>query len=173
MKKNTAKTKQLPKDPKGQRFITWFAHRWNFIEADEFDTNHPKLKRKNRRQAWQGARKAASKKGKNKPNWRTETKYEIEPVVLWHRWKDHTDLVGVSFDSETQYALADVDAGSPIHPHNDEKAFREWLSSYEDIGLVGYVIIRSSFSDGLHIYFPLPKETRTFNLACALQVWAI
>ena len=172
MKKNTAKTKQLPKDPQGQRFIAWFPHRWNFIEADEFDTNHPKPSRKARRQAWQKARKVASKKGKNKPNWRTETEYKIEPVVLWHRWKDPNDLVGVSFDSETKYAVADIDRGSPIHPYNDEKAFREWLSSFEDIGLVGYVIIRSSFSEGLHIYFPLPKNTGTFNLACALQICA-
>ena len=93
-------------------------------------------------------------------------------MVLWHRWKDPNDLVGVSFDSETKYALADVDAGSPIHPHNNELAFREWLRSFEDIGLVGYVIIRSSFSEGLNIYFPLPKLTGTFNLACALQIRA-
>ena len=172
MKKNTANTNQLPKDPQGQRFIAWFPHRWNFIEADEFDTNHPKPSRKARRQAWQEARKVASKKGKNKPNWRTETEYKIEPVVLWHRWKDPNDLVGVSFDSETKYAVADIDRGSPIHPYNDEKAFREWLSSFEDIGLVGYVIIRSSFSEGLNIYFPLPKNTGTFNLACALQICA-
>ena len=172
MKKNNPKTNQLPRDPQGQRFVAWFPHRWNFIEADEFDTSHPQVSRKTRRQAWQAARKTASKKGKSKPNWRTETEYAIEPVVLWHRWKDPNDLVGVSFDLETKYALADVDAGSPIHPHNNELAFREWLKSFEDIGLVGYVIIRSSFSEGLHIYFPLPKLTGTFNLACALQIRA-
>ncbi|VEP14487.1 conserved hypothetical protein [Hyella patelloides LEGE 07179] len=170
MKKNTAKTNQLPKDPQGQRFIAWFPHRWNFIEADEFDSNHPKISRKARRQAWQKARKAAKSKGKSKPNWRTETEYEIEPVVLWYRWKDFNDLVGVSFDKQTLYAVADIDRGSSIHPYNNEKAFREWLRSFEDIGLHNYVIIRSSFSDGLHIYFPLPEKTGTFNLACALQI---
>ena len=172
MKKNNPNTNQLPRDPQGQRFVAWFPHRWNFIEADEFESNHPQVSRFARRRAWKEARKTASKKGKSKPNWRTETEYTIEPVVLWHRWKDPNDLVGVSFDSETKYALADVDAGSPIHPHNNELAFREWLKSFEDIGLVGYVIIRSSFSEGLHIYFPLPKLTGTFNLACALQIRA-
>lgn len=187
MKKNTPYTNQQPKDPQGQRFIAWFPHRWNFIEASDFDTNHhghltvpratrhpcpPQLSRQTRRSAWRGARKAAKSGEKNKPNWRTVKEYRIEPVVLWYRWKDPTDLVGVSFDSETRYAVADVDRDSPIHPYNDERAFREWLSSFEDIGLVGYVILRSSFSEGLHIYFPLPKLTGTFNLACALQICA-
>ncbi|HHP7229872.1 MAG TPA: hypothetical protein ACFCUY_03310 [Xenococcaceae cyanobacterium] len=170
MKKNTANTNQQPKDPQGQRFIAWFPHRWNFIEADEFDSNHPKVSRKVRRQAWKQAHKAAKSQGKSKPNWRTVTEYRIEPVVLWYRWKDFNDLVGVSFDKQTLYAVADIDRGSPIHPYNDEKAFREWLRSFEEIGLYSYVIIRSSFSDGLHIYFPLPKKTGTFNLACALQI---
>ena len=170
MKKNTANTNQQPKDPQGQRFIAWFPHRWNFIEADEFDSNHPKVSRKTRRQAWKQAHKAAKSQGKNKPNWRTVTEYKIEPVVLWHRWSDPNDLVGVSFNKQTLYALADIDRGSPIHPYNNEKAFREWLSSFEDIGLYSYVIIRSSFSEGLHIYFPLSKKIGTFNLACALQI---
>lgn len=170
MKKNNPNDNQQPKDPQGQRFIAWFPHRWNFIEADEFDTNHPQVSRKARRQAWKQAHKAAKSQAKSKPNWRTVTEYKIEPVVLWHRWGDPNDLVGVSFDKQTLYAVADIDRGSPIHPYNDEKAFREWLSSFEDIGLHSYVIIRSSFSEGLHIYFPLPKLTGTFNLACALQI---
>ena len=172
MKKNAATTNQLPKDLPGQRFVSWFPHGWNFIEADRFETNHPKLSRRNRRQARQKARKTAKSEPKNQPNWRTETEYPIEPVVLWHRWKDPQDLVGVSFDAETRYALADVDRNSPINPYNDEKAFCEWLNSFESIGLVAHVIIRSSFSDGLHIYFPLPKKTGTFNLACALEICA-
>lgn len=160
MKKNTPNTNQLPKDPQGQRFIAWFPHRWNFIEADYFDTNY------------RHTRDSVRAEVPKKPNWRTETKYPIEPVVLWHRWKDKDDLIGVSFDSETRYGLADIDRDSPIHPYNDEKAFQEWLSSFESIGLAAYVIIRSSFSEGLHIYFPLPKLTSTFNLACALALCA-
>ena len=169
MKKNNHNNQQ-PKDPQGQRFIAWFPHRWNFIEADEFDTNHSQVSRKTRRQAWKQAHFAAKTQGKSKPNWRTVTEYKIEPVVLWHRWKDPNDLVGVSFDKQTLYAVADIDRGSSIHPYNNEKAFREWLNSFEEIGLNHYVIVRSSFSKGLHIYFPLPKLTGTFNLACALQI---
>ncbi len=109
MKKNAATTNQLPKDLPGQRFVSWFPHGWNFIEADRFDTNHPKLSNKNRRKERKKAKKNAKSANPNKPNWRTETKYKIEPVVLWHRWKDPQDLVGVSFDTETKYAVADVD----------------------------------------------------------------
>jgi hypothetical protein len=170
VKKNNPNNNQQPKDPQGQRFIAWFPHRWNFIEADEFDTNHPQPNRIPRRQAWAAQQKAVKKKGKNKPNWRTVTEYKIEPVVLWYRWKDPNDLVGVSFDSKTLYAVSDIDRGSPIHPYNNELAFRQWLNSFEEIGLNNYVIIRSSFSEGLHIYFPLPQEIGTFNLACALQI---
>ena len=172
MKKNTAKTNQLPKALSGNRFINWFPHGWNFIEADRFETNHPKISNKSSLQKRKKAKKSEKLNTVNKPKWRTETDYPIEPVVLWHRWKDPQDLVGVSFDTETRYAVADIDIDSPLHPNNNKKAFYYLLASFEDIGLVAYVIIRSSFSNGLHIYIPLPKKTGTFNLACALDICA-
>lgn len=172
MKKNNYNPKQLPSNPEARQFIAWFPHGWSFIEADNFDTNRPKLKPPKRHRAKSKGRKPSKSQSKTKPNWRTETRYPIEPVIMWNRWKNPAKLIGVSFDSNTRYALADIDRNSPIHPYNDEEAFRQWLNSYEDIGLVASVIIRSSFSEGLHIYFPLPRKINTFNLACALVIRA-
>jgi hypothetical protein len=49
----------------------------------------------------------------SKPAWETITKYPLRSRVLWQRWQDPTQLVGVRFGSATWYALIDIDIQSP------------------------------------------------------------
>jgi hypothetical protein len=43
------------------------------------------------------------------------------------------------------------------------------LAAMESIGLCRYVLLRSSDSEGIHLYYPLPKRIWTFGLACAIK----
>lgn len=98
------------------------------------------------------------------PNWRTVKNYPLRPRTLWSRWQDASQLVGVRFGSTTAYALIDVDAGSDyLNRLDDIKA------TLETIGIVRTVLVRSSWSGGLHLYCPLPEPVNTFELACALK----
>jgi hypothetical protein len=135
-----------PSSPEGKQFCQFFSHRFNFIEAP---ASHDK-----------------------KPDWKTITAYPIEHRNLWHRWQDPDTLIGVSFGKETRYALLDIDRNSPYHPANNEKAYREILGAYEDVGLVGYVPILSSQSGGIHLYFPFPKALPTYKIACLMRLTA-
>lgn len=131
----------LPLDPIGQRLCLTFSYLW---------------------QAIVGANEA-------NPQWQTLTKYPLRPRVLWKLWQDSTQLVGVRFDDLTRYALIDIDAGSPYHPNHDAEALPTLRVALETIGLYRSILIRSSWSGGLHLYLPLPEAVPTFGLASALQ----
>jgi hypothetical protein len=131
----------LPLDPIGQRLCLTFSYLW---------------------QAIVGANEA-------NPQWQTLTKYPLRPRVLWKLWQDSTQLVGVRFDDLTRYALIDIDAASPYHPNQDAEALPTLRVALETIGLYRSILIRSSWSGGLHLYLPLPEAVPTFGLASALQ----
>jgi hypothetical protein len=137
----------FPRSPVGKRFCEFFSHRYSFIEA--------------------------SVNGSDRPKWRTVRDYPIEHRNLWNRFLAPDTLVGLSFGSTTHYALLDIDRGSPYHPFNDEKAFKQLLGEYEDLGFNDRLLIQSSLSEGIHLYFPLPKEVPTHKLAVMLKFAAI
>ncbi|NER85297.1 MAG: hypothetical protein F6K42_38540, partial [Leptolyngbya sp. SIO1D8] len=64
------------------------------------------------------------------------------------------------------YALLDIDRGSPYLTMSAITQLREAL---ETIGIVRTIPIRSSWSDGLHLYIPLPEAVNTFDLAVTLK----
>lgn len=134
----------LPSDPVGARLCQFFNHPWGFIQKFRC--------------------------GNGWTNWTTETKYPIEPRNLWGMYQNPNVLVGVRFGQTTSYALLDVDTGSPYHPDEDENKFRQLLAHYGDIGLVRSLTLQSSFSGGLHTYFPLPYPVRTYKLASVLKL---
>jgi hypothetical protein len=136
----------FPRCPIGKRFCQFFPHRYHFIHAP-----------------------ASS----DRPQWSTESRYPIEHRNLWNRFQDPHTLLGVSFGSTTHYALLDVDCNSPYHPQHNESAFKSLLGAYEDIGLNDPIIIQSSPSEGLHIYFVFPKALPTFQIAQLLKLTAI
>jgi hypothetical protein len=96
--------------------------------------------------------------------WKTNTKYRIKPRVLWSAWQDPKRVIGVRFGSSTSYGLLDIDHNSPYLDRIDDIC-----GALETIGIVRTIIIRSSFSGGIHIYCPLPQHFPTFSVACALQ----
>lgn len=134
--------KPLPADPLGQRLHEIFGRNlWDFIEAP------------------------APAPGE-KPKWRTVTNYEMRPRLLWQRWQDLTTLIGVRFDGLTYYALIDIDAESP---YCNVEAIAQLRASLETIGISRTLLLRSSHSNGLHLYLPLPEPVKTFDLAVALE----
>ena len=134
--------KALPADPLGQRLHEIFGRNpWDFLEA------------------------AAPKPGE-KPKWRTVKKYKIGPRIFWQRWQDPDTLIGVRFESETYYALIDVDFWSR---YCTAEAIAQLRAGLETIGITRTLLLRSSHSNGLHLYIPLPEPVKTFDLAVALE----
>ncbi|WNZ24162.1 hypothetical protein HJG54_15720 [Leptolyngbya sp. NK1-12] len=103
------------------------------------------------------------------PQWQTLTKYPLRPRVLWRLWQDASQLVGVRFDDQTRYGVIDIDQGSPYYPSQNPHALATLRAALETIGIYRTVVIRSSWSGGLHLYLPLPEAVPTFGLASALQ----
>ena len=127
-----------------QTFASFFPYSWNFIYAKNIDRT-------------------------SKPEWKTETRYPITGRRLYDYWADPDTLIGVRFDNQTEYALLDIDKGSPYHPNNNHEKFKTVLQALEDIGLVRPLIVQSSHSEGLHIYYPLWQEVPSFGIACAIK----
>ncbi|PZO13478.1 MAG: hypothetical protein DCF25_16005 [Leptolyngbya foveolarum] len=75
--------------------------------------------------------------------------------------------IGKRFGRLTNYLMVDVDIGSRYHPENG--SLRPILAALEKLGLTRYILIRSSNSGGLHIYFPLAEPASSWAIACAAQ----
>jgi hypothetical protein len=74
-------------------------------------------------------------------------------------------IIGKRFSKLTNYLMIDVDRDSPFHPCNG--GIEPIIEAMESIGLCRYLLIRSSGSDGLHIYFPLAQPVSAWGIACA------
>lgn len=124
--------------------LHWFEifHRWNFITAQAVE---------------------------EKPNWATIKEYPLSPTTLFKRWRDSHQLVGVRFGAETSYLMIDIDINSYLHPDKDVSAFRGMIFALADIGLDHYILVRSSKSGGIHVYFPLSESLPSFKLAFAVK----
>lgn len=106
---------------------------------------------------------------KAKVKWYTQRRYKLKPRVLYRDWLDAEKLIGVRPGHETAYALLDIDINSPYHPRQDARAIARIEAALETIGITRTVRIRSSWSEGLHLYLPLPELVKTFDLAVALK----
>ena len=106
---------------------------------------------------------------KAKVRWYTQRRYKLKPRVLYRDWLDVEKLIGVRPSHETAYALLDIDINSPYHPRQDAGAIARIEATLETIGITRTIRIRSSWSEGLHLYLPLPELVKTFDLAVALK----
>jgi hypothetical protein len=77
-------------------------------------------------------------------------------------------LYGVRFGPTTRYCVLDVDKGSAYHPTRDRFAWRRLVAALEVLGLVQAVLCTSSYSGGLHLYFPFDTEQKTWAIALAV-----
>ena len=130
-----------PKNPNAKEFFQYFSHHWDFITAPT-----------------------------GTKDWQTVKNYKLQPRVLWRRFQDSQKLLGVRFGQYTKYGMVDLDTSSLLHFKNNTQAFQDLGAAFESIGLCRFVILLSSWSEGVHIYFPLPNEVNTFDLACALRM---
>lgn len=133
-----------PESETAKTFTSFFPYLFNFIYANSTDS-------------------------KGKPNWLTEKRYPITARRLFDYWQDLNTLIGVRFGTNTAYGMLDIDKNSPYHPQRNEEKFRDILQALEDIGLVRPLILQSSFSEGLHVYYPLPDQVSSFALACGIK----
>jgi len=74
----------------------------------------------------------------------------------------------VRFGKETHYCILDIDAGSIYHPQRDRFAISRILAALEPLGLVTAIPCTSSYSGGLHLYFPFQIAQNTWELAIAV-----
>tara|TARA_B100000674_G_scaffold488072_1_gene499567 strand:+ start:75 stop:1382 length:1308 start_codon:yes stop_codon:yes gene_type:complete len=76
--------------------------------------------------------------------------------------------ISVSFPSRTMWACIDIDTVGKYHPQNNPKGVDRIKDAMADIGLVEALEFQSSFSTGIHLYYPLPTAVKTWDLACSL-----
>ena len=74
-------------------------------------------------------------------------------------------ILGKRFGKLTNYLMIDIDTNSPFHPRNG--GIEQILTAMESLGLCRFLLIRSSDSEGLHIYFPLAEPVSSWAIACA------
>ena len=124
-----------------EAFLPLFPHRYDFIYAP-----HPEPKQK--------------------PNWQTETRYPLSDRHLLAG----EYLYGVRFEKKTSYFLLDIDRKSPYHPSQSPCALNRLFEALEPLGLCDRIICTSSDSNGLHIYFPISKPFKSWELGKAVSV---
>jgi hypothetical protein len=98
-----------------------------------------------------------------RPIWKTESRHPLSDRLICQG----AYLYGVRFGRETNYLLIDIDAGSHYHPRRDPLAIARLLKALESLGLVERVACTSSYSGGIHLYFPFVEAQNSYQLADA------
>ena len=123
------------------KFLGLWPHRYDYIQAE-----HPNP----------GAT----------PDWTTERRHPLpDRLILQGSY-----LYGVRFGTTTCYCMLDIDIGSPYHPNRDPLALERIQAAIESLGLVQSLICTSSYSDGLHLYFPFEEAQPSWKIAAAVTV---
>ena len=112
-------------------------------------------------------------KNTDKPQWETIGKYQLKSGGFIKDYASTLFLLGVGFGASTFYTMLDIDINSPYHPANNSKAFQKLLHTLEKKGLTHPVLIQSSNSGGIHIYYFFPKKLHTFRVASFIHVTLI
>ncbi len=99
-----------------------------------------------------------------RPNWKTECRHPLSDRGI----QKGKYLYGVRFGPTTQYCLLDIDWGSYYHPQRDPFAIPRMLEALEPLGLARYVACTSSYSGGLHLYFPFSEALQTWTIGQAI-----
>lgn len=110
--------------------------------------------------------KAIEKSSDQGATWYTLKGYPLRPRTLWAKYCDPLVQIGVRYGKTTAYGLLDIDQGSP---YLSPQEIRKIQNALETIGITETLIIRSSHSGGVHLYYPLPYAIATFDLACSVR----
>jgi hypothetical protein len=98
-----------------------------------------------------------------KPVWKTEKRHPLSDRVL----RQGKYLYGVRCGQSTNYLLLDIDIASPYHPQQDPQAIPRLLGALEGLELVTPIACTSSYSGGIHLYFPFQEAQNAYQLADA------
>lgn len=133
-----------PQDLIGQHFLHYFHNGWRYIQASV---------------PLPGGR----------PQWFTEKRYPLEPRNLWSKYLNEEILLGIRPRAYTNYLMMDIDRKGANHPYNDKERYGGILQAGEEIGLCRPLVINSSDSEGLHVYYFLPDQLHSFTLAATME----
>lgn len=97
-----------------------------------------------------------------KPSWKSISDYPLSDRLIGQG----AYLYGVRFGAQTAYAMIDIDRGSLYHPNADPLAIDRLKAALEvQLGLNDAIVIQSSYSGGLHLYFPLKNPIASWKIA--------
>lgn len=122
------------------RFYQIFSHSWDFIAKETPESN-----------------------------WKSIKKYKLTEQKLSYKYNDPNIILGVRFGKETSHGLYDLDWGSIYDPREQEESLRKLKGELELWGIFRFVLLQSSLSQGLHLYFFLDRPVNTFRLACVMN----
>ena len=86
------------------------------------------------------------------------------------KYIDPLCLLGTGFGANTSYDMFDIDRRSIYHPSNNPRLFERFLATLDKIGLTTPVIIQSSCSGGIHVYYFFDRDINSFRIASLSQV---
>ena len=101
--------------------------------------------------------------------WKSVKKYKLTEQKLSYKYSDPNIVLGVRFGKETTHGLYDLDWGSIYDPREQEESLRLLKGELELWGIFRFVLLQSSLSQGLHLYFFLDRPVNTFRLACVMN----
>jgi hypothetical protein len=99
-------------------------------------------------------------------SWLT-AKFSLTPSQIWEKWQNPDELIGLRFGVKTRYGLIDIDYGSKYY---SDDGLRDIKGALETRGINETLLIRSSFSEGWHLYYFLPGAVNSFQLAQATAI---
>jgi hypothetical protein len=122
------------------RFHRLFAHGWDFILKETTESA-----------------------------WKTVKKFKLTEQKCWYKYTDPQQIIGLRFGTKTNYGLYDIDTGSIHDPREQEESLNSLKEQLEEWGIIDFVLLQSSSSQGLHLYFFLDRPINTFRLACVMN----
>lgn len=104
------------------------------------------------------------------PEWAT-IRYKIQATDLDKIFASEDTLIGLRFGKLTKYLLIDIDIRSLCHPQVNKSEWDRLMKALENVGLTDRIIVQSSDSGGLHVYFWFGEELETYKVAQLL--WSV
>jgi hypothetical protein len=109
-------------------------------------------------------------KNESAPTWLTNKTCPLSREDLVVMFLDADKLIGVGFGKKTKYLTIDLDRLSNCHPRNNRPEYQRLLAVLEEQGLVRSLLLQSSRSGGVHLYYPLPDQYPTYHVAALAQI---
>jgi hypothetical protein len=98
------------------------------------------------------------------PDWQTENRHPLSDRLI----QQGGNLFGVRFGAQTGYGGADIDIRSQYHPQQDPFAIPRMIEALEPLGIVAHITCTSSYSQGIHLFFPFQEKQSSWEVAIAI-----